>query len=465
VIGLGLVVLLTAASPAAPAMAVTPAAPPAAAAADSALETSTAPAAGAADSLPRPISLAEAVSLARRNALTVIQAVGQRSNSRAAVTAAKAAFSPGVSLSAGTTRQVPARPGQTRVENGQVVTLSSEPWSLNLGFGANVDIFTGGRRIFDLQQANAQAGAADVNLTAQRYAAELTAKQQFFLVLAAREAEAAARAQLAQARQQLEISMLKLHQRAVTRSDSLRSEITVHNARLALIQAVTARGVADAALTRAVGSDTPVTAATDDSLDRVGLALDDASLRALALEGPAVRQAEASLAAAQAALRGAWSSYLPSISAGYSRSGNGTAPVFDLSPEAMTYSGSLRFSLSFPIFTQWQNEQHLTQARVARDDAVAALRDARLGATADFSQYLGAYHTAEERIATQIATMQAAEEDLRVQRDKYDIGTSTLLDVLTSQSTLDQARYALIQARYDLRVARAQLETLVGRDL
>jgi outer membrane protein len=37
--------------------------------------------------------------------------------------------------------------------------------------------------------------------------------------------------------------------------------------------------------------------------------------------------------------------------------------------------------------------------------------------------------------------------------------------VLTSQSTLDQARYALIQARYDLRVARAQLETLVGRDL
>ncbi|MFI5372285.1 MAG: TolC family protein [Candidatus Eisenbacteria bacterium] len=424
-----------------------------------------APVTDSTDSLAHPISLAEAVALAERNALVVIQAQGQRSNSRAAVTAAKAAFIPSVSLSAGTTRQVPERPGQTRVENGQVITLSSEPWSLNLGLGANVDLFTGGRRIFDLQQANAQAGAADVNLTAQRYAAELAAKQQFFLVLAAREAEEAAQTQLAQARQQLEISVLKLHERSVTRSDSLRSQITVHNARLALVQAVTARGVADAALTRAVGSDTPVTAAADDSLDRVGLALADTTLRTLALEGPAVREAEASLAAAQAALRGAWGAYLPSISAGYSRSGNGTAPSFDLSPEAMTYSGALRFSLTFPIFTQWQNEQHFTQARVARDEAVAALRDAKLGAVADFSQYFGAYHTAEERIATQIATIEAAEEDLRVQRDKYDIGTSTLLDVLTSQSTLDQARYALIQARYDLRVARAQLEALVGRDL
>ena len=42
---------------------------------------------------------------------------------------------------------------------------------------------------------------------------------------------------------------------------------------------------------------------------------------------------------------------------------------------------------------------------------------------------------------------------------------STLLDVLTSQTELDQARRDLIRARYDRRVARAQLEALVGREL
>jgi outer membrane protein len=68
-------------------------------------------------------------------------------------------------------------------------------------------------------------------------------------------------------------------------------------------------------------------------------------------------------------------------------------------------------------------------------------------------------------VAIQTATVQAADEDLRMQKDKYEIGAATLLDVLTSQTTLDQARRDLIQARYDKRTARAQLEALVGRSL
>jgi outer membrane protein TolC len=40
-----------------------------------------------------------------------------------------------------------------------------------------------------------------------------------------------------------------------------------------------------------------------------------------------------------------------------------------------------------------------------------------------------------------------------------------VLDVLTSQAQLDAARRDLIRARYDQRIARAQLEALVGRTL
>jgi outer membrane protein TolC len=36
---------------------------------------------------------------------------------------------------------------------------------------------------------------------------------------------------------------------------------------------------------------------------------------------------------------------------------------------------------------------------------------------------------------------------------------------LTSQTTLNQARASLIQARYDARLAKAQIEALIGRDL
>ena len=78
---------------------------------------------------------------------------------------------------------------------------------------------------------------------------------------------------------------------------------------------------------------------------------------------------------------------------------------------------------------------------------------------------MGALRTAQQQITIQAASVVAADEDLRVQQQRYELGASTLLDVLTSQSQLIQARVSLIQARFNYRVAKAQLEALVGRTL
>jgi len=80
-------------------------------------------------------------------------------------------------------------------------------------------------------------------------------------------------------------------------------------------------------------------------------------------------------------------------------------------------------------------------------------------------QALGQMTTAQRQVDINAASVAAAVEDLRVQRARYELGASTLLEVLTSQTALDQARTALIRARYDYRVAKAQLEALIGRDL
>ena len=80
-------------------------------------------------------------------------------------------------------------------------------------------------------------------------------------------------------------------------------------------------------------------------------------------------------------------------------------------------------------------------------------------------QQVGAFRTAEVRVQIQESSVAAGEEDLRVQQERYALGASTLLDVLNSQTTLDQARRDLIQARLDARTAKAQIEALIGRDL
>jgi len=165
-----------------------------------------------ADTSIHRLNLKTVVQLAEQNAPAVIHALGQVHATSASVRAAYGAFIPSLTLNAGTNRQLPEQPGGTQVINGQVVTLAPEPWSYNTGLNASVLLFSGGARIFELQQAHALANAASVDVVQQRALAGLAAKQQFFNVLASLESEAAADAQLDLARQQLAMSVVHLRE-------------------------------------------------------------------------------------------------------------------------------------------------------------------------------------------------------------------------------------------------------------
>ena len=417
-----------------------------------------------ADSTARPISLAEALEMAQKSSPQAVQARNQTKTAAASSRSAVAAFLPNVSLSAGATRQYTSG-SRTRVENGQVITLPDEPWSYSAGLGANVELFDGGRRLFELQQARANAGVAAANETIQRFDVALAVKQQYFNVLAARESEGAARAQFSQAEAALRFALARVRARTATRSDSLRAEIQVRNADLAVLDASTTLESAIASLTRIVGSPVPVTAMPDSAPGGSTLAVEGDALQSLAENGPGVKEAKSQLDAARAGKRASWTGYLPTLNASYSRSGNGSGADLGFDPADYNYSGSLRLSVSLPLFNQLAREEQVVRASASVSNAEASLRDARLGALESLSRSLGAFRSAGQRVAAQQSTVDAAEEDLRVQQQRYAAGNSTILDVLTSQTQLDQARQALIRARYDQRIAKAELEALAGRDL
>ena len=422
--------------------------------------------AGFPDSTAKPISLDEAVRLAQENNPVAIAAHGQVRTTSASVRTAYGAFLPNLSVSAGTSRQLPSEAGRTRVDtNGNVVILPADPWSYNVGFSASVPIFEGGRRFFDLRQAKARSSAAQANEVASQFDVALTVKQQFFAVLAAREAEAASRATLETALQQRTFSIAKVKAQTVTRSDSLRAEIQVRNAENAIADATNLIATSEAALTRTVGTPYVVTASPADTVEQAPVALSDDELRALADQSPNVVEAQKAYDAAKAAKSSSFTDYLPSITAGYSRGGSGTSSEFDPFGTGLGYNGSIRFSVAFPLFNGFQREAQVVGADVALQNAAAQLRDAQLAARSGLTSALGAYRTAQQKLDAQVLTVEAAQEDLRVQQRRYEVGGSTLLDVLSSQQQLDNARLDLIRARFDMRTARAQLETIVGRNL
>ena len=414
----------------------------------------------AADTL-RPITLPEAIRRAQQNAPSTIQARGNVRSANAEVTNAYGAFLPTLTGSLGEAWSRGDRLGP----QGNLIKFTGPAWSYSSGLSMNMNLFDGGRRIRELQQARAEVDVAEASEVTQRFNVALQVKQQYYAILAARESESAARAQLEQAEQQLSAAVTRVRAGVATLSDSLRSVIQVGNARLALLNARNNVSVASAALTRLVGSSDAVTASPADTLDAPAPLPSPDSLFALAERGPAVEQAENAVRAASAGRRAARTGYFPSIDLRFNRGGNGYDNLWGFNDRPYAYSSSMNLAFSWPLFNNFTREANITRASVALTTAEAQLRDARLGARATLVQQLAALRTAEERERVQLASVAAAREDLRVQQQRYNVGASTLLDLLTSQSALDQARLALIQARQDRRVARAQIEALIGKDL
>ncbi len=415
---------------------------------------------GATENGARPVSLDEAVRLAQRNSPLTVQARGQLRTSDAAIRTAFGTYIPTLSMSAGAS----SSEGQNLQPNGRLTDITT-PWNFNRGVNTNLELFDGGRRYFNLQSARADQDAAEANERLQNYRVALDVSQQYFNILAARESRAAAQAQFAQADQQLKVASARVAAGAATLSDSLRSVIAVGNAQLSILSAENNIRVASANLTRLVGTNTEVTASNEEGREIPVVSIDSTQIRSLIDQAPSIVSARHQVNAAIQSRRATRTSYLPTMSMGYGYSGNRTDEAFAPGGGPFSSLRTLRLNFNYQLFGGLQREENVARAQVAESNAAAQLRDARLSVEQQVTQLLGSLRLAEARIGIQLSSVSAGEEDLRVQNQRYALGSSTLLDVLTSQSTLNQARFSLIQARYDARLAKAQIEALIGRDI
>jgi outer membrane protein len=329
---------------------------------------------------------------------------------------------------------------------------------------ASMTVLDWGQRVFNLRAARADIAAAEAASTAQTYNIAYSVTQAFYAALAAREALAAAQVQLALADSTQRIANLMVRARTAILSDSLRAAIQASTARVAIATALNNLSSANANLSRLTASTVMVTADPADSGVVFTPLPDTTTLQRLAATGPTVQQVTATYRSSVEQQRAARAAFLPQLDANYSFTGNGQNAYLGLG-DPYTYGNRFSLSLSLPILDQFQREAALERAQIAASNAGASTRDARLAARQSLSQALGALQLARNRITEQTASIRAAEEDLRVQLERYRLHEATIVDVLTSQNELTQAQSGLIQARYDYRNARAQIEAIIGRPL
>jgi outer membrane protein TolC len=419
------------------------------------------------------IRLTDAIGAAQRNSAQAIQAHGQLGTAITEERASYAAFLPNVSVGVNSSfaNQGGARGGGGGVLTGAngspIVTGNNGTNASYRSTGtvtASMTVLDWGQRVFNLRAARADVDAAAAGSAAQTYTTAYSVTQAFYAALAAREALAAAQVQLALADSTQRIANVMVRARTAIVSDSLRAAIQSSTARVAIATALNNLASANANLSRLTASSMTVTADPADSGVAFTPLPDTATLQRLAANGPAVQQASATQRASVEQQRSARAAFLPQLDANYSFTGNGQNAYLGLG-DPYTYGNRFSLSLSLPILDQFQREAALERAQIAAVNAGANARDARLAARQSLTQALGTLQLAANRITEQTASIVAAQEDLRVQLDRYRLHEATIVDVLTSQNALIQAQSGLIQARYDYRVARAQIESVIGRRL
>jgi len=409
----------------------------------------------------RPITIDDAVRLAVQYSPATVASRNSERSGEAGVTFAKSQFLPSLTATYSANNQ-----GGTQFIQGVPVPISGLPWTYQRGLSAGVTVFDGGRNWYNYKAAGASLDAAVASDVSQRYAVALSVKVQYYAILAAREQESAARRQLEEAQQSLQVASAKMQAGAATRADSLTAALSVGTAQLAILNAQNLLLNANAALTRLVASPVMVTAVAADTSDIGRVDIDEGSLTKMALEGPAVRAATALFAVSHAVHQSATTPYIPSLTASgrYGQNPKATQGfLFGGGPTST--STSFGINISYPIFNNYSREQTLILARIGEDNAEANLRDAKFLAQQNLTTYLVNYNTAQQTIALQLLQIQSATENLRVQTQRYNIGTALQVDVTTAQAALDLARFNLIQARLNARIAKANIEALIGRDL
>ena len=190
--------------------------------------------------------------------------------------------------------------------------------------------------------------------------------------------------------------------------------------------------------------------------------LDDAVTYGLAHE-PGYLAAQKGVDAARHAVRSGYASYIPSVGgfASYqiSDGSSGDTALFNFSSKTTSYG----IGVNWTIFDGFSREARVTSAKVSLNNARAGLADIR---NLLVQEIKSAYFEAEQQtLAKEVAgeNVEAANENLKITQEKYNLGAATILDLLNAQVSLKDAQVALIRADFDLNLAISKLENAMGK--
>jgi outer membrane protein len=125
--------------------------------------------------------------------------------------------------------------------------------------------------------------------------------------------------------------------------------------------------------------------------------------------------------------------------------------------------GRIGIGAEIPIFEGGQINAQVQEQRANLAAMRERLRKLELQIRLDVETALLNVESSQQRIATIQASVEQAQESLRIEREKYELGKGAIVDVLDGQAALLDAQTNYYRALADYQVALAQLKLATGK--
>jgi len=399
------------------------------------------------------LSLGDVIDLALRNSPQTGATWAQARAAAAVYGAASGRWFPGIdaAVSGGPSQSISQNPARIPPRRSTVTAALSLQYTL-LDFGARSGAQSAARE--GLYAADFTHNASLQSVVLQSETAYFSYQASRGLLDAARKAVETAQANLSAANRRHEVGLATiadvLQARTALAQTELAGQSAQGNVQAARAQLALALGL-DANARFDVVPDT-------GTMPILALAEDVDSLIARAVRTrPDVAAARALARSSAAEIRAARSATLPSVTLG-SSAGRNYSNIQTL--EGQTYL--LTFGLSVPLFSGFSRENEVAAATDNAAAAAARAEQMRLQAVAQVFTSYYALQTATQRVTTAADLLASASRLEEVAEGRYAEGVGSILDLLTAQSVLADARAQSVQSRWTWHATLAQLSRDAG---
>jgi outer membrane protein TolC len=337
--------------------------------------------------------------------------------------------------------------------------------SYSIGMSSGLTIFNGGRNINNVRSSLRNRDAATEEL---RYRKDLVTEsviRAYYYLVRAKMLTVVAQESVEQAAQNLERTEALLEVGSATRAAVLQAKVAHSNTQLDLIKTTNAIELARADLLNVLNvreEDLPGDVDTSLVIDFIEPMAGEEVRYAMEHRAD-LKSLDYSLEAANHQVSSAKSGWYPSIGAqfNYGWSSREIADNFNFFKEE--YYWSIGAGLQFNIFDRFLTSSNVGIAKANFRIAEYNLEKARLNAEKEIKQIIIIIYEAAETMEVAEETVEQTQEDLRLAEERYRVGAGTMLDILTAQVNMTQAKANVIDAKVSYLIAVAELYRATGR--